>query len=279
MKTITLLTATLVSSFLTAQSFQGKATYMSKRIMKQEAQMLNVNGEKESPEMRQAFEEAFKKATEKNYTLTFTKNEALYEETQELEAPKPSAGGIQIQVAFSGGGNQYMNTKTKTKRIEENVMDKEFLIEDNLETINWQMTNETKKIGEYSCYKAITIIPVSEKEQKEYEEFLEKEKIKPALFKMDEPKPREITAWYTPEIPVNVGPKLFWGLPGLILEITDGEEIILCSKIVLSTKENEPIKIPKKGKKVTQKEFDIQEKKITDRLKNDDGVIIFEKHN
>jgi GLPGLI family protein len=43
-----------------------------------------------------------------------------------------------------------------------------------------------------------------------------------------------ITAWYTPEIPVNQGPENYWELPSLILEINDGKTVVLCSKIVLN---------------------------------------------
>jgi GLPGLI family protein len=65
-----------------------------------------------------------------------------------------------------------------------------------------------------------------------------------------------ITAWYTPEIPVNQGPEGYWGLPGLILEVNDGKTIILCTKVVMNTKEKAEIKAPSAGKIVTQKEYD-----------------------
>ena len=70
------------------------------------------------------------------------------------------------------------------------------------------------------------------------------------------PKEIVITAWYSPEIPVNQGPENYWGLPGLILEVNDGKTSILCSKIVMNTKEKVEIKAPSKGKEVTQKEYD-----------------------
>ena len=79
--------------------------------------------------------------------------------------------------------------------------------------LNWTLTNETKKIENYTCFKA-TII------QKNLEtgvEFI-----------------RE--AWYTTEIPVPYGPVGFGGLPGLILELKTGKAIFTAKKIVLNPK-------------------------------------------
>ena len=120
------------------------------------------------------------------------------------------------------------------------------------------------------------LIPVSEKQKKDYEEFLKKEEKKPALFKMEKPEDKVVTAWYSPEIPVSFGPDNYWGLPGLILEVNDGENMLLCSKVVLSNKENTKIKAPTTGEKITQKKFDEILKKKTASMANEDGVIIFE---
>jgi GLPGLI family protein len=70
------------------------------------------------------------------------------------------------------------------------------------------------------------------------------------------PKEITITAWYTPEIPVNQGPEGYWGLPGLILEVNDGKTVILCSKVVLNSKDKVEIKAPNNGKEISQKEYD-----------------------
>ena len=61
-----------------------------------------------------------------------------------------------------------------------------------------------------------------------------------------------------------ISPKIN-GLPGLILEVNDGNESILCSKIVINPKNDINVEEPKKGKKVNQEEFEaIMEKKMTE---------------
>lgn len=269
-----------VTTFSFAQEFQGKAYYFSKTILNGKLQVEDP-GVKEGmdPVMEKAFQEALKKASEKNYLLTFNKSECIYEQEQQLEKPKSVAGEMSISVSFSSSeGKKYINAKDKTSSIEDEILGKEFLIVEPIEKPNWELVDESKKIGDYTCFKAKLLIPVSEKQKKEYEEFLKKEEIKSSLFKMEEPKDKTITAWYTPEIPVSFGPNNYWGLPGLILEINEPELIILCSKVALNTK-GATIKVPNKGQKVSQKEFDAIQKKKYDSMKNEDGVIIFKSTN
>ncbi len=269
-----------VTTFSFAQEFHGKAHYFSKTILNGKLQVEDP-GVKEGmdPAMEKAFQEALKKASEKNYLLTFNKSECIYEQEQQLEKPKSVAGEMSISVSFSSSeGKKYINAKDKTSSIEDEILGKEFLIVEPIEKPNWELVDESKKIGDYTCFKAKLLIPVSEKQKKEYEEFLKKEEIKSSLFKMEEPKDKTITAWYTPEIPVSFGPNNYWGLPGLILEINEPELIILCSKVALNTK-GATIKVPNKGQKVSQKEFDAIQKKKYDSMKNEDGVIIFKSTN
>jgi GLPGLI family protein len=269
-----------VTTFSFAQEFQGKAYYFSKTIFNDKIKVEDTGVNKDiDPAMEKAFQEALKKASEKNYLLTFNKSECIYEQEQQLEKPKSVAGEMSISVSFSSSeGKKYINAKDKTSSIEDEILGKEFLIVEPIEKPNWELVDEYKKIGDYTCYKAKLLIPVSEKQKKEYEEFLKKEEIKSSLFKMEEPKDKTITAWYTPEIPVSFGPNNYWGLPGLILEINEPELIILCSKVALNTK-GATIKVPNKGQKVSQKEFDAIQKKKYDSMKNEDGVIIFKSTN
>ena len=276
-KTLLLL---FVTTFSFAQEFQGKAYYFSKTIFNDKIKVEDTGVNKViDPAMEKAFQEALKKASEKNYLLTFNKSECIYEQEQQLEKPKSVAGEMSISVSFSSSeGKKYINAKDKTSSTEDEIFGKEFLIVEPIEKPNWELVDESKKIGDYTCFKAKLLIPVSEKQKKEYEEFLKKEEIKSSLFKMEEPKDKTITAWYTPEIPVSFGPNNYWGLPGLILEINEPELIILCSKVALNTK-GATIKVPNKGQKVSQKEFDAIQKKKYDSMKNEDGVIIFKSTN
>ena len=115
---------------------------------------------------------------------------------------------------------------------------------------------------------------MSKEDLEEYEkEKVKQETAKTAFFTVSEPKERITTVWYTPEIPVSQGPGDFWGLPGLILEASFDDTIILCSKIVLNPKNKTEIKMPKRGKRVTKKEYDSLMKKQMEKMTNSDGVI------
>jgi GLPGLI family protein len=275
MKKITIVLFCLLAVLGTsAQEFQGKAEYFSKTILKKKAGDSEIKSDEEDV-YKLEVQEAMKKASEKKYLLKFNKQECLYEEMQELEKPELGDGGLSFSVSFSGTGKKYLNLKDKSKIVEDEIFGKEFLIVEPLEKLNWKLVNETKKIGNYSCYKAEVVVPVTEKQKQAYKDFLKKQEKKISLFVMDEPKDRVITAWYTPEIPVSVGPINYWGLPGLILEINEENVIILCSKVTLSNKETTKIKVPNAGKIVTQAEFDKTQKAKMDSLKDKDGNIIF----
>ena len=275
-----LLVLLFVTSLSYSQEFQGRAYYFSKTIFSADLKEENSESKKQDPAFEKALQEALKEASEKSYLLTFNKSECIYEQEQQLEKPKAASGEMQISVSISSSeGRKYINAKNKTSSIEDAILGKQFIIVENIEKPNWELVDETKKIGDYTCFKAKLTIPVSDKQKKEYEEFLKKEEIKSSLFKMEEPKEKIITAWYTPEIPVSFGPNNYWGLPGLILEINEPETIILCSKVVLNTKEKATIKIPNKGQKVSQKEFDAIQKKKYDSMKDENGVIMFKTTN
>jgi GLPGLI family protein len=232
------------------QDFQGVATYKSHRQMDFKNNDSTINSE-----LQKELQEQLKRQFQQEYTLTFNKNESLYKKNEKLEAPMPSRGGITI--TFSEGSDMmYKNIKESrfTNQIEK--YGKQFLIKDSLPSPKWELLNETKNIGVYTCFKAQIRTEFKTQTLTETNgiETVMKEKI--------------TTAWYTPQIPIGNGPAEFFGLPGLILEINDGKLTLVCTKIVINPEEVITIDEPKKGKEVTQKEFDdIIEKKTKEMMK------------
>jgi len=239
-----------------AQNFQGVATYKSHRQMD-----IQLDSSQVDSEMHQKMMAMMKKQFEKTYLLTFNKEESLYKEDEQLESPQ--MGGMQMVMVNTNGSDYLYKDIRENSFINQNeVFGKIFLIEDKLKPLDWTLSNETKFIGDYKCYKAtytreqpvvksyISVNGDNEPDEEEEEAEPEMEEI-------------IVEAWYAPELPVNNGPGRYQGLPGLILEVNDGGLTLLCSKIVLNTKDKLKIEKPSKGKHVNQEEFDeIMEKKM-----------------
>lgn len=251
------LTLTLFfTSMLSAQDFKGIATYKSQRKMNIEMDSTQMNGD-----MHKQMMAMLKKQFQKEYTLKFKAEESLYKEVENLDKPDGmGSGGMQIVVAGNGDGDLlYKNIKENRIANQSDLFGKIFLIKDSLEQPEWKLEKETKNIGEYTCFKAtytrMSTMPSTMTMRVNSEE--EPEDTEPEEFE------QTVTAWYTLQIPVKHGPGNYSGLPGLILEVNDGSESILCSKIVLNPNNGVNIEEPKKGKIVTQEKFDsIMEKKM-----------------
>jgi GLPGLI family protein len=238
----------LVNALLYAQDFQGVATY--KTSMKMDFEIDSVaQGQGINKDMQEKLNAMLQKQFQKEYKLTFTPYESVYKQEEKLAAPSPQSNGFQIMVVGDGQSSTlYKNTKEKRYANEQEILGKKFLVQDELKDNEWKLENETKFIGQYTCYKATRTI--------------EMERVSSMSFNTDEKKSEvtkekvTVTAWYAPEIPVNAGPGMYWGLPGLILEVNDGTQTIVCSKIVLNPKNRVSIKEPTKGKKVNAEKFE-----------------------
>ena len=256
-----------VASFmgLHAQEFQGMAVYESKTSTSDFKTRMEGNKEM-TPDMQKRIEESMKKMFEKTFILNFDKSASIYKEEEKLETPGQGGGGMRMMMSMTGGGGTYYkNVKEKSYTVDKEFMGKEFLIKDSLPNLQWKMESETRVIGGYNCFKATAVRVASKtdfrnfrpkKEDATTTKTADAAKKTNLMDALDMPKETIITAWYTPEIPVNQGPENYWGLPGLILEVNDGKTVILCSKVVLNPKVKTEIKAATKGKVTTQKEFD-----------------------
>ena len=252
-----------------AQDFQGKAVYQSKTQVNFDFGSRNIPEDRKKEMM-----ERIKRANEKTFVLNFNQTASIYEEEEKLEQPGERGGGRGPRFGAMAGtdGDLYKNIKDQRYLIKNELLGKIFLIDDELEALEWKMGSESKKIGNYTAFKATATKTIkrpnmsaifrrpgrgedNNDDEKKGEEFVIKEV--------------EIVAWYTPEIPINQGPGLYWGLPGLILAVNDDITTIVCSEITMNPSEKIEIKAPSKGKKVTQAEYDeISQEKMKEMREN-----------
>lgn len=125
---------------------------------------------------------------------------------------------------YSKFPDEYMKVDHIQNKIEmiKEIPKRKFLINDEL-NYSWKITNETKKIKDYTCYKATTTF-----------------------------RGNNFEVWFTPDIPINAGPWKWYGLPGLIVEASDTEksEVYLLEKVEKLTTE-----IPFPSSKSEKKNF------------------------
>ncbi|MFD2564210.1 GLPGLI family protein [Aquimarina rubra] len=258
-----LLTTLFIAGNISAQDFQGIATYQTNRKLDIQLDSTQVNSE-----MQKQIHEMMKKQFQKEYTLQFNKIESVYKEEERLGTPQP-ATGVRVMVAGSGASDiLYKNNKEERFVAQRDMLGKLFLVKDSLTKLNWKLENETKKIGNYTCYKATAKRTEQRSRSVSFNNSEENQEVEEVEI--------TITAWYTPEIPINNGPSVFWGLPGLIMEVNDGQQSMLCNKIVLNPKKKVEIIPPGKGKVVSETKFEeILQKKMKEmqdrRPQRDDG--------
>ena len=258
--------ALFITGSVFAQDFSGRATY---RTHRKSSIKLDSTTMASSPGIQEQLEAQMRKMFQKTYTLDFTKSKSVYKEVQELDAPKvPSSNGVMIMVQGSNGSNDvlYKNIAENRMSNKKELMGKVFLIRDKLVAYDWELMGETKNIGNYTCYKAKFEIEEEDIQINMIDGEVKEEKVT---------KKRTLVAWYTPEVPVSNGPGDYGGLPGLILEVNDGNQTIVCSEIVLNPKEVKEIKEPTKGKVVTRDEFSKisfeKTKEMMNRYRSRDG--------
>lgn len=201
-----------------------------KVIYKEETKVPENIQQMDNPQIAAAVAAQLKQMN-KTMVLYYDKGESLFEQLKTKGQEQPTTMGVQT-MKLGGSGSCYKNLKTKESTAQEYIMDRAFLITEPLLTMNeWKLENETKKVGNYTCKKAV--------------------------------KDGNLTAWYSTELPVSDGPYLYCGLPGLILEIETPTKQITMQTIELKSQEvNGKIEVPKSGKKINRKEFvELMEKK------------------
>lgn len=231
-----------------AQKFSGKATYISKSKME-----LGNWGATMSEGQKKQIAERLKNRLEKTYVLKFNNQESSFLEEEKIDA---ISGATDSWGGYFTRGDHYKNVKDAKLVQSQEFYGKRFLIKDDLYKIEWTMGTETKKIGQYTCYKAKAFVPSSELSWYEFSwSDLRTNNDENAEGEQAQENLTVVEAWYTPQIPVTQGPAEYWGLPGLILEVSANNTTLLCTEIALSKDADIAIEAPEKGKEITKSEY------------------------
>lgn len=153
-----------------------------------------------------------------------------------------------MKTAIAASGHKesiYTNLKTCEVLVyaNENIFEKGkfYYVEDKL-SLQWKLTNETKEILGYTCFKAETNI-IS-----------------------DNLKKNKVIAWFSPDIPIQFGPRGYAKLPGLILELEEGTSVFIAKNINFNQKIEKPIKAPS-GIRLTKQEYQQKSSEIIEAMR------------
>ncbi|MGV8945782.1 MAG: GLPGLI family protein [Lutibacter sp.] len=166
-----------------------------------------------------------------DFKLIFKNNKSSFSAVPQLEVANNRF--IKFAIGGSGQGVYYTDIKEDKYYKEDNAYGEDFIIK--FPKQEWILTNDLKQIGDYVCKRALSTIEITGRN---------------GIIK------KEVEAWYAPDINIPFGPLGYNGLPGLIIELSVGNDKYIVSKIEINPELNIEIKEPKKGKIVTKKEFD-----------------------
>lgn len=166
----------------------------------------------------------FRSATPELFTLNFNEYESYYTFNQ------PLASDTRGNIGSKASKSPYYCNKKDNTIIEMSL----YLGNIAHKPLNWRITKETKKIGDYTCYKAIASERLYSRRGYFYN--------------------RQVIAWFAPSIALNFGPSNYNGLPGLILEVKRDKFTLQAKEINLNPKKEIKIVRPKKNAKIIDQE-------------------------
>jgi GLPGLI family protein len=164
------------------------------------------------------------------FLLKFNRDESTFKVKKILEIETNRF--FRFAIGPEGSKVYYNNNQEKENLYQVDAFGDLFIV--SYPKMKWKLLNETKKIGEYICFKATAIKKVNGKK---------------GIINTP------IEAWYCPDLPISFGPLGFNELPGLILELSMKNYKYSVSEIRFNIENGVLIKKPTKGKKVTEYEF------------------------
>ncbi len=237
----------LLGIALNSNSVKESDENISGTIVYEEVMKLNIELNDESA----AFISMMPNESKNEKVLYFNSESSLYKNVEKVQEEsgviEQETEGVIVMVEMSGPEDEvYCDLKNKENIEQTEFMSRQFLIVDKAVEFPWKLTGNQKQILDYQCQEAIY-----ENESGEI-----------------------TTAWFTPQIPVSVGPSIYSGLPGAILSISrdSGDYKIVAKSINIGNIDESVLVKPKKGKKLSRKEFDIMVDEKTEEMQEQYGT-------
>ena len=228
-KKLQLITYILFSAALfSQQQFSGRVTYTfsMQAFSEEKVDSISKKAGGKSKKMSKMARDIFKNIKDVTAILEFANGESLYYVQEEMKVDGKSKFNWARGKA-GGKSKYYLNHTKKEYYYQTSIIGEEMLVE--MKPKKWKITQETQNIGGYLWYKAIDIESTNKK--------------------------KNPIVWFTPQIPINAGPRKNFGLPGLILKIEEYRSSYTAIKIELNPRKKIVIKKPTKGKRISHEEF------------------------
>lgn len=166
--------------------------------------------------------------------LVFNKNKSVFKLIDKVDLEEDR--NYQLISGLANRGKVYYNDAEKniffTKSL---ITDSPYYVKENNNNDKWVLTDETKRIDNYLCYKAFFN--------------------QTSITRRGEERTLKVVAWYSPELPYSFGPMGLNRLPGLILEASlNGGKSIYYAKSI-DFKSDKKLDFVEPEKLITREEY------------------------
>lgn len=226
----------LLFNYLTcyAQKKSGMATY---EVIIESNEKVNKSIISANSDSKKLFD--FKNVNPTTYSLEFNDSISLFQISTKL-ANDNNELNSRISSILSGSNKKYLiNRKMSLVKKQVDVSGSKIIIVDN-KPHKWKLLNDTYSIDGKTYLKAEAVV----------KEMRTNGKLVDVL----------VTAWYDPNIPLSLGPYNYYGLPGMIVKLSEKNKIITLKSITFKSR-GKKLSEFKKGTIMTESEYNSYMKK------------------
>lgn len=223
-----LLLFTLVLTLYNGMAY-GQAVEKVKVVYKME--LLNQPPDDIKPQTLAILAKIKEALDQAEYILYIENQKSLFQKENRMSKEGEDLYNNLAEIADGLNDQTFTNRIEKKQIIQKSGLGKFYIITQKVIDFNWKLFGEEKLINGFNCRKA------------------------EGSFINEDGELTDVEAWYTQDIPLQFGPDIFHGLPGLILEVKFKEKKIQLKKLSLNPKEKFIIKKPEEGEAATQQEI------------------------